>query len=71
LINSGDINIISNDTLKYLLISWKDVLEDYQEEEVFGRQIWIEEFNLMLLRMVILKIIQLLKTLNCLEIQYL
>jgi hypothetical protein len=45
LINSGDINIISNDTLKYLLISWKDVLEDYQEEEIFGRQIWIEEIQ--------------------------
>ena len=45
MINSGDINIISNDTLKYYLISWKDVLADYQEEELYGRQVWTEEIQ--------------------------
>lgn len=45
LINSGDINIISNDTLKYYLISWKDVLADYQEEELYHRQVWTEEIQ--------------------------
>jgi len=40
LIYSGDINIISNDTLKNYLVSWKDVLKDYQEEEDFNRELW-------------------------------
>ena len=50
LINSGDINIISNDTLKYFLISWKDVLGDYQEEEVYSRQLWVEEIQPYIIR---------------------
>jgi hypothetical protein len=33
LINTGQIDNIKNDSLKYLLTSWKDVIVDYQEEE--------------------------------------
>ena len=33
LINTGQIDNIENDSLKYLLTSWKDVIIDYQEEE--------------------------------------
>ena len=33
LINTGQIDNIENDSLKYLLTSWKDVIVDYQEEE--------------------------------------
>ena len=34
LLNSGKIDIISNDSLKTLLIKWKDLVFDYQEEEL-------------------------------------
>jgi len=34
LVSTGDFNLISNDSLRKLIISWKDVLEDYQEEEI-------------------------------------
>ena len=33
-INSGNINTLTNKKLKYELTSWKDVLIDYQEEEI-------------------------------------
>ena len=33
LINSGNSNIIQNDSLKKLLLSWKDEYEDYKENE--------------------------------------
>lgn len=33
IINSSSFNVIQNDTLRAYLISWKDVLLDYQEEE--------------------------------------
>ena len=34
IINSSSFDVIQNDTLRAYLISWKDVLIDYQEEEV-------------------------------------
>ena len=34
LVSTGTFNIISNDSLRKLIISWNDVLEDYQEEEI-------------------------------------
>ncbi len=40
LISSGDINLISNDTLKNYLVSWRDVLVDYTEEEYHSAQLW-------------------------------
>ncbi|GGK26946.1 hypothetical protein GCM10007962_21530 [Yeosuana aromativorans] len=40
LISSGDINIITNDTLKNYLVSWKDVLDDYTEEEIISKEFW-------------------------------
>ncbi|MFD1162747.1 DUF6090 family protein [Hwangdonia seohaensis] len=40
LISSGDINLITNDTLKNYLVSWKDVLEDYSEEEIISQRLW-------------------------------
>ncbi len=45
LISTGKIDNISNDSLKYLLTSWNDIIIDYQEEEeghrVFHTQIFI------------------------------
>ena len=35
-ISSGNINTLSNKELKYELTSWKDVLLDYQEEEILS-----------------------------------
>ncbi|MCF7561797.1 DUF6090 family protein [Sabulilitoribacter multivorans] len=40
LISSGEVNLIRNDTLRRLLVSWKDVLNDYSEEVVFDRNLW-------------------------------
>jgi hypothetical protein len=37
IMNSSTIDIISNDELRQLLVSWNDVLLDYQEEEVLAR----------------------------------
>lgn len=34
MVNNSSFNIISNDTLRKLLIGWKDLVEDYQEEEI-------------------------------------
>jgi len=36
LVNTSTFEIISNDTLRRLLISWNDVLADYQEEEIIA-----------------------------------
>ena len=42
LINSSTFDVIRNDTLRNLLVSWKDVYKDYTEEEQYARdlQIW-------------------------------
>ena len=36
LMNSSTFNLISNDELRNLLISWDDVVSDYQEEEIWA-----------------------------------
>ena len=33
IINTGDLNLIQNDSLRKLIITWEDILEDYKEEE--------------------------------------
>ncbi|NQZ44749.1 MAG: hypothetical protein HRT65_10595 [Flavobacteriaceae bacterium] len=33
IINSGDLNLIQNDSLRKLIVSWDDVIKDYKEEE--------------------------------------
>ena len=38
IMNSSSINIISNRELRQLLVGWNDLLFDYQEEEVQGRE---------------------------------
>jgi Family of unknown function (DUF6090) len=42
LINSSSFEVIQNDTLRNLLVSWKDIYKDYSEEEQYARdlQIW-------------------------------
>ncbi len=45
LIASGDYQLIKNDTLRNYLISWKDVLEDYIEEEEVSRELWGEKIE--------------------------
>jgi hypothetical protein len=42
LISSSTFDVIQNDTLRNLLVSWKDVYNDYTEEEQYARdlQIW-------------------------------
>ena len=40
LISSGDINLISNDTLKNYLVSWSDVLNRYTSNVEIDRQLW-------------------------------
>lgn len=45
LISSGNFQLIRNDTLKSMIISWNDVLEDYQEEELAATNFWNTRFE--------------------------
>jgi hypothetical protein len=45
LISSGNFQLIQNDTLKNLIISWNDVLEDYKEEELAATDFWKTQFE--------------------------
>jgi len=45
LINSSTIDIIRNKELRKLLISWKDNLIDYQEDELIGRKVIYENYD--------------------------
>ena len=45
LISSGNFQLIQNDTLKNLIISWRDVLEDYKEEELAATDFWNTRFE--------------------------
>ena len=45
IINSSSFDVIKNDTLRAYLISWKDVLLDYQEEEVNAFKFIQSELN--------------------------
>ncbi len=45
LLNSSSFDLISNDTLRRNLISWKDVLSDYLEEEEFGANFLFYEYG--------------------------
>ncbi len=38
IINTGDLNLIQNDSLRKLIVTWEDVLEDYKEEEQIAWQ---------------------------------
>jgi hypothetical protein len=38
LVNTSSFDIISNDELRILLVSWEDVLADYQEEEIVAAE---------------------------------
>ena len=49
LIASGEYQLISNDTLRNYLISWKDVLEDYLEEERYFGRLWPEKIEPLLI----------------------
>ena len=49
IVNSGNINLIRNDSLRVLLLTWEDVYQDYKEEELvawnFGYELmdWLAE----------------------------
>ncbi|MFY0604858.1 MAG: hypothetical protein JXQ93_13040 [Flavobacteriaceae bacterium] len=45
LISSGEYKLIKNDTLRNYLISWKDALEDYIEEEEVSNRFWSEKIE--------------------------
>lgn len=45
LISSGEYKLIKNDTLRNYLISWKDALEDYTEEEQVSNRFWSEKIE--------------------------
>jgi len=45
LINSSTVDIISNNELRQLIISWNDVLLDYQEEEILARDNYINQLK--------------------------
>lgn len=43
LISSGEYKIIKNDTLRNYLISWKDALQDYLEDEELESELWSDK----------------------------
>jgi hypothetical protein len=45
LINSSNVDLISNIELRQLIISWNDVLLDYQEEEILARDNYINQLK--------------------------
>ena len=45
LISSGEYKLIKNDTLRNYLISWKDALQDYIEEEEVSNKFWSEKIE--------------------------
>lgn len=45
LISSGEYKLIRNDTLRNYLISWKDVVQDYVEEEQVLTNFWFEKIE--------------------------
>ena len=45
LLNSSSFDLIANDTLRRNLISWKDVLSDYLEEEEYGANFLFYEYG--------------------------
>jgi hypothetical protein len=45
LINSSSFDVIQNDSLRRLLISWNDVLGDYLEEEQFTMDVLFKEYG--------------------------
>jgi hypothetical protein len=45
LLNSSSFDLIKNDTLRRHLISWKDVLNDYLEEETFAMNFLFNEYG--------------------------
>lgn len=45
LINSSSFEVIQNDSLRILLVSWKDRCKDYSEEEQYARDFQIWEFQ--------------------------
>lgn len=45
LVNSSSFDLITNDTLRRILISWKDVLSDYLEEEEFSSNFLFYEYG--------------------------
>ena len=45
LVNSSSMDIIQNDELRGLLVSWQDLVLDYQEDELMGRTVIYENFD--------------------------
>ncbi|MEM8508665.1 MAG: DUF6090 family protein, partial [Bacteroidota bacterium] len=45
LINSSSFELIQNDSLRNLLVSWQDVYEDYSEEEQLERSFQLQNFT--------------------------
>jgi hypothetical protein len=45
LINTSSFDIISNDELSNLLISWNDLVKDYQEEEKFAKDFAVNQYE--------------------------
>jgi hypothetical protein len=45
LASTSSFNIIKNETLRDLLISWNDLIKDYQEEEIRSREHMIQQYD--------------------------
>jgi hypothetical protein len=45
IINSGDFKLIQSDSLRNYLVSWKDVLKDYNMDTAIDLKLWTDEIQ--------------------------
>lgn len=45
LITTANYEKVQNDSLRILLVGWSDLVEDYQEEEIWARHVWVDQIN--------------------------
>ncbi|WP_445383051.1 DUF6090 family protein [Robiginitalea sp. IMCC43444] len=67
LISSGNYQLLQNDTLQSLIISWNDVLQDYTEEEVSASDFWNTRYEPFLIAQAVFSIEDMDKALGILK----
>lgn len=45
LISTANYEKVENDSLRILLVGWSDLVEDFQEDEIWARDIWTNQFH--------------------------
>ncbi|WP_445385832.1 DUF6090 family protein [Robiginitalea sp. IMCC44478] len=67
LISSGNYQLLQNDSLQSLIISWNDVLQDYTEEELAATDFWNTRYEPFLIEQAVFSIQDMEKALGILK----